>query len=187
MPRLADFASLGQTPAPQTPLSIARVETQPLEFNVRQGPGEAAIRGGKEVAYAGIEMQNRIDTLYAQEATTKAQKVVQALKEDPNDGYTYVRGSDALNPQFLENYAGKFDNSVKSIAETLPNGNSKQIFMNHAQILGLQYTAGLMAHRAGQYEKWADKTENDAIDSAHQMASNSDNSADRDAYIMSMR
>lgn len=187
MPRLPDFTALGQTPSPQAQLSVARVDVSPLEFAVRQGPGEAAIRGGAQIADAGRQMQDRIDTLYAQEATTKAQKVVQALKEDPQHGYAYVHGSDALDPKFLETYSGKFDNSVKSISDSLPNGNARQIFMNHAQVLGLHYTAGLMAHRAGQYEKWADKTENDAIDSAHQMASNSDNAADRDTYITTMR
>src|SRR5258708_38344508 len=97
MARIPDFASLGTTPPPQAPLSVARVDVSPLEFTVRQGPGEAAIRGGREVASAGIQMQEHIDTLSAEDRYNNLIKVANDLKVAPQNGFGNVKASVGTN------------------------------------------------------------------------------------------
>src|SRR5260221_14768241 len=129
-PRLPDFTSLGTTPAPQTPLSIARVETQPLEFNVRQGPGEAAIRGGREIAAAGIQMQDHIDTLRAEDAYNQLIQKRTELEASPDNGFVNVKGSAAIDRKFYNDYNRRFVDAATGIETGLSTDNQKQIFLN---------------------------------------------------------
>jgi hypothetical protein len=185
--RLPDFTSLGQTPAPQTPLSVARVETQPLEFNVRQGPGEAAIRGGQQITHAGIQMQDRIDTLHAEDAYNKLLQTRTELESSPESGFSIVKGSAAIDRKFYDDYSKRFADATTGIAGTLPTGQSKQLFMNRAQVASAQYQSALLSHMSQQTSAFADNTEKTSVKLEVANASNAPNDAVFDTSLSRIR
>jgi hypothetical protein len=186
-PRLPDFTSLGQAPTPQTPLSVARIETQPLEFNVRQGPGEAAIRGGQQITHAGIQMQDRIDTLRAEEATNKLQDVRTQLEVDPQQGFANVKGSAAIDQKFRDEYSRRFESAQKTISDTLGNANQQQMFNNRAAVLRHQYDSSLFTHMSQQTSAFADNTEKATVQVELNNASNAPNDAAFDTSMVRVR
>lgn len=187
MPRLPDFTSLGQTPAPQTPLSVARVETQPLEFNVRQGPGEAAIRGGEQVTHAGIQMQDRLDTLHAEDAYNKLIQTRTELEASPDSGFANVKGSAAIDKKFYDDYSKRFSDAATGIAGTLPTEQSKQLFMNRAQVANSQYQSSLLSHMSQQTSAFADNTEKTSVHLEVANASNARSDAEFDTSLSRIR
>lgn len=187
MPRLPDFASLGQTPAPQTPLSIARVETQPLEFNVRQGPGEAAIRGGRDVAAAGIQMQDHIDTLRAEDAYNQLIQKRTELEVSPDNGFVNVNGSAAIDSKFYNDYNRRFVDAATGIEGGLSTDNQKQLFRNRAAVASAQYQSSLMQHMSQQTSAFADNTEKTTVKLEVDNASNAPNDAAFDTSLTRIR
>lgn len=187
MARIPDFTSLGATPAPQTPLSVARVDTQPLEFEVRQGPGEAMMRGGKEVSDAGIQMQDRIDTLKAEDAYNKLLATKNELETSPDKGFVNVKGSSAIDKGFYDGYTKQFSDATTGIAGTLANGNQRQLFMNRAQVAGSQYQSALLSHMSQQTSAFADNTEKTSVHLETVNASNAPNDAAFDTSLTRIR
>src|SRR5438552_11546660 len=124
-PRLPDFAALGNTPSPQAPLSVARIDVSPLEFTVRQGPGEAAVRGGAQIANAGAQMQEHIDTLRAEDAYNQLIQKRTELEVSPEIGFANVKGSGAMDRKFYDDYNRRFTEAAAGIEGALVTPNQK--------------------------------------------------------------
>lgn len=186
-PRLPDFTALGQTPSPQAPLSVARVDVSPLEFAVRQGPGEAAIRGGAQLASAGIQMQEHIDTLRAEDAYNQLIQRRTELESSPEIGFANVKGSAAIDRKFYDDYNRRFVDSTTAIESTLATPNQKQLFKNRAAVAGAQYQSTLLHHMSQQTSAFADNTEKATVQLEVSAASNAKSDAEFDTSMTRIR
>lgn len=187
MARLPDFTSLGTTPAPQAPLGVARVDVSPLEFTVRQGPGEAAIRGGAQLANAGAQMQEHIDTLRAEDAYNQLIQRRTELEASPEIGFANVKGYSAIDRKFYEDYNRRFTDSATAIENTLSTPNQKQLFKNRAAVAGAQYQSSLLTHMSQQTSAFADNTEKATVKLEVANASNAKSDAEFDTSMTRIR
>jgi hypothetical protein len=187
MARLPDFTSLGTTPAPQAPLGVARVDVSPLEFTVRQGPGEAAIRGGAQLANAGAQMQEHIDTLRAEDAYNQLIQRRTELEASPEIGFANVKGYSAIDRKFYEDYNRRFTDSATAIENTLSTPNQKQLFKNRAAVAGAQYQSALLTHMSQQTSAFADNTEKATVKLEVANASNAKSDAEFDTSMTRIR
>lgn len=187
MARLPDFTSLGTTPAPQAPLGVARVDVSPLEFTVRQGPGEAAIRGGAQLANAGAQMQEHIDTLRAEDAYNQLIQRRTELEVSPEIGFANVKGYSAIDRKFYEDYNRRFTDSATAIENTLTTPNQKQLFKNRAAVAGAQYQSSLLTHMSQQTSAFADNTEKATVKLEVANASNAKSDAEFDTSMTRIR
>ena len=187
MARIPDFATLGTTPPPQAPLSVARVDVSPLEFTVRQGPGEAAIRGGAQIASAGIQMQEHIDTLSAEDRYNNLIQGANDLKVSPENGFENVKGSDAIDQKFYKNYMDRFVNLASKQEGTLSNDAQKGLFRQRASVAASQYQSALLTHMSQQTSAFADNTEKASVQLEVNNASNARTDADFDTSMTRIR
>ena len=93
------------------------------------------------------EIQN--DTLMAEDALNQY-RASQIDLTVGQEGFTKVRGKDAVNTPLLENYEKRLTKSKNDIAATLKNDNQREIFERRSQIPTLQFTESLKRHKAGE-------------------------------------
>ncbi len=89
------------------------------------------------------------DTLMAEDAMNqyRASQIEHTVGQE---GFTKVRGKDAVNTPLLENYEKRLAKSKNDIAATLKNDNQREIFERRSQIPTLQFTESLKRHKAGE-------------------------------------
>lgn len=167
MATLPGDSGLGSNPSPQPSGGVARVDVPSPRQAMETG---SIISGaGGELQQAGqiIDAANaKQDSISAMDAANRLQEQVMSLKQDPDDGYSNKKGNDVVGPQFIQNYKDRFDLAQQGISDSLQNDRQKQIFQQHAQVLGLQYQSGLYQYQSQATQQFNQQTRQNTIDLA---------------------
>lgn len=160
--RIPDTSAFGADPVPQPTLSVA--SWQPQQSNI-----------GREISGAGRDIQDAADTIAETNlrqdsivAQSKANALTGAVAELQNgeNGYSTVRGSNAVGAKFLGDYTTRFGSQLDAIRSTIDSPAQQRIFDAHAQVIATQYRAGLLQHQAVETDKFNAQTEDDTINLA---------------------
>jgi hypothetical protein len=87
------------------------------------------------------------DTARAEDGFNRLREQQHELTQGP-DGFTRLKGTDALKPDLLNEWTTKFDDRAKSIEDSLENGEQKQAFRKRAGFARQQYTGAFYQHTA---------------------------------------
>lgn len=87
-----------------------------------------------------------------------------------DQGYTNLRGGNAVNRPLLKDYGQAFDKSAADIANTLGNDNQKRAFALRAAGARLQLSEGIMRHVEQESTEYAKSTLDGTVTSETQLA-----------------
>ena len=153
MPRLPSVQDL-QRPTPQVVRGTVapRVLTPTgAESQALQQAGQRVFAGSNVVLQAVQEQQERKDHLYAEDAWTKLRQKELELTFGEN-GFTKKQGSNALTPDFREEYVNQFDTVAEDISAGLLNDRQRGLFKSRAAVSKIQYEENLLKHTAKEHE-----------------------------------
>lgn len=150
--------SAGERPTP-------RLGEAPGHLQVR-GPGEGVARGfellSQDLGRAGEELyratkveEGRINDLRAEEAFTKLRERQLYLSIDQTQGFTQVKGSDAVSRPLLSEYGKRFQDAETEIATGLSNDEQRQAFKKRADVSRLQFNEEILRHLAREGDVYA--------------------------------
>lgn len=116
--------------------------------------GNALEQAGGTYDVIQRQMVDRANSLRVDDAYNKAQETALRLQHDPKDGYTTLKGFDALNresgqPLAVE-YTGRLDKSISDIASTLGNDRQRELFNKQVNNLRTQFLGGAMRYEGDQ-------------------------------------
>lgn len=165
---------------PQLPgeLAIQPREPQPNMRLVRVNPAPPADVGpGVEAIGRSVEgLSNDIFRAQQQTDAVRAEDAFNQLRQKQIDltygdqGYTHLKGGNAVNRPLLRDYGTEFDNTAAELASGLGNDNQRRMFAQRAAIAGLQLREGIMAHVAQEDTSYAKSTLQGTIDTESQVA-----------------
>jgi soluble lytic murein transglycosylase len=128
-----------------------------------QGLGQA----GDAIAQITLDVQRQANALVTDNAVNKAKETALRLAYDKSQGFTSLRGYDALNrpdgKPLADEYGAKFDEAVKVLAGDLKNHEQREAFAAQA----LQIRTGLVAqaiqHETAQFREYNLSTQEGTI------------------------
>jgi hypothetical protein len=126
-------------------------------------------QAGNELQQAGDILKNyqdKQDNIVALDAVNRLKEASINLAQDPDNGYTNVKGNAVVGPQFVKQYQDRFEQQQGSIANSLANDNQRSLFAQHAEVVGLSYQSDLLHHQAKETQVFNTQTRSDTIDLA---------------------
>lgn len=154
VPRL-QRPTVAPTAAPNVQLQNAQTADL-LTINARQQQqfGAAASAAGGVMERVRYEATEQANALRVDDALNKAQEQAIRLQHDPAEGYTALKGYDALNRDsgqpLADEFTGRLDTDFSTIAETLGNDRQRQMFQMKANNLRTQFLNGAMQYEGQQ-------------------------------------
>lgn len=156
MAKLPDpSTALGERPSPRAVTGIARYRTE----QGSEAIGNALADAGGDIEQAGTQLyraqkieQDRVDTLRAEEAFSKMRQKQLDLSFGPENGFTNVKGSEAVSRPMLPEWTKKFDDEQKALADTLGNDAQREKFSRRATLSRMQFGDDIVRHMANQRE-----------------------------------
>lgn len=155
MAKLPDVTALGERPSPAAVTGVARYRTEQGSEDV----GNAITVAGGDVDHAATQLyraqkveQDRVDTLRAEEAFSKLREKQLDLSIGPENGFTNVKGSEAVSRPMLPEWNKKFDDEQKLLADSLGNDAQRYKFAHRATLSRMQFGDDILHHMANQRE-----------------------------------
>lgn len=135
-----------------------------------QQAGRGVMALGETLNKQAIDAQNEANQIRVNDALNKAVEAKLRRTYDPKEGYSNLRGNDALtrpdgkalDEEFLEKYSA----DLSGIEEGLGNDAQKQAFREQAGRMAVQFRAGILQHRDGEYKKYSDSVNKGTVDVA---------------------
>lgn len=127
-----------------------------LNISARQTEqfGNALGAAGGTLDVIQRQMIDRANALRVDDAYNQAQEQALRLQHDPKDGYTSLKGFDALNRQsgqpLAMEYTGRLDQSISDIASKLGNDRQREMFNKQVNNLRTQFLGGAMKYEGDQ-------------------------------------
>lgn len=143
-------------------------------------PGEAMFQVGRQTVNEADQMwqrvqveQKKLDTLRAEEAlnTLRQQQIDMTVGEE--NGFVKKRGSEAVNGELFKTYSNQFNDKIKLIEGQLGNPEQKQMFMQRANMLGMEFQQDLLRHIQGERKTYDHQVLQGTIDVETRKASES--------------
>ncbi|RYF62606.1 MAG: hypothetical protein EOO29_45720, partial [Comamonadaceae bacterium] len=139
-----------QNPQSADLLSIGARQTQQLG-QAMSGMGE----GLERLRYEAVEQAN---ALRVDDALNMAQESAIRLQHDPKEGYSQLKGYDALNRgdgvPLPDEYGGKFDKRLGEIESTLGNDKQRQMFRMRANNMRTRFVGEAWGYVDGQQQRY---------------------------------
>jgi soluble lytic murein transglycosylase len=144
------------------PLSNAKVESSAspgMLANSQAGDlGRAVESVGETINKYAIEQQQLANQVRVDDALNKAKEAQLALTFDPKQGYTNLKGVDALQRpdgrQLSDEYGDKLNQSISQISSSLSNNAQRRAFELHANDLRTQFRGQLLKHESDQFNDY---------------------------------
>jgi hypothetical protein len=143
-------------------------------FNIEQQAklGQTGMALGQELARIQIAEQNQINQTRVNDALNKAVETRLKLTYDRTDGYTALQGEAALNrpdgKPLDEEYAGRFQQQVDTLAQGLGNETQRREFLQQATQMGLQLRAGIQQYVAREQNAYDLSVQDGTVKTAQQ-------------------
>ncbi|MDM0072077.1 transglycosylase SLT domain-containing protein [Variovorax sp. J31P207] len=116
--------------------------------------GDAMVSAGASYDIVQRQLVDRANALRVDDALNQATERALRLQHDPKDGYTALKGYDALNrPDGLplaEEYTGKLDTEFSNIAAGLGNDRQREMFNQRANNIRTQFLGNALQHTGQQ-------------------------------------
>lgn len=121
------------------------------------------VNAGLEIVYRQAKVEeDRVNTLRAEEAFTKLRDQQLELSIG-TDGFTTLKGSQALNRPVLKEWGKRFDDAERGILEGLANDDQRRKFKQRSQVARLQFNEDVMRHLAREGDVYAKEVFDGAI------------------------
>lgn len=145
MAKIPDYTALGQTPAPVPESKVVNATIRPVE-PYPAGEGMVAL-GHAEQNFAADLMheQGRQDNLRAESAWTNL-RIQQNELSYGKDGFTQIKGQDAVSQPLMKIYGDKLATASSQIAGGLDNENQRTMFAQRAGISSMQMKEDILKH-----------------------------------------
>ena len=158
VPRLASL-SIAPSAAPNIQLQNANTaDLTTIGPRQAQQFGNALGGAGTALEQARYQATEQANALRVDDALNQAQERAIRLQHDPKDGYTTLKGYDALNREggqpLAEEFTAKLDTQFGEIAGTLGNERQKQMFQMRANNLRTQFLGGALQYEGAQQKEY---------------------------------
>ena len=137
----------GGTPSPGRATDAAARGMQEL--------GRQIELGSEEIYRAQKLEEDRVNTLRAEEAYTKLRERQLDLSIGEENGYTKLKGSEAVTRPILTEWSKRFEDAEREIATGLTNDVQRQKFKQRSGVALLQYKEGILHHLAKEGDSYA--------------------------------
>ncbi len=165
VPTLDQFSvapSGGNLPGVSSP-PVQDFGSQQLEQTGRAISKVGAVGG--EIFQRELQEMNQ---LRVDEAVNRAKEIQAQMTFDPNKGYSFVKGRDALEPvdglSLADRYSGDFDKATSAIAEGLGNDAQRRAFAVSAGNMSVSFHNEITRHQAQEFVTYATSTIEGSID-----------------------
>ena len=174
MARLTDPLAT-ERPVAQLPrdLHLVRYEGVPASGAEGRGLeqlGSSVGQGAEEIYRAQKIEEDRINTLGAEDALTKLRNKALDLSVGQDNGFTKIKGADAINKPVMQDWTKKFQDARADIATALPNDAQRIKFGQRADLTELQYKEGILRHLAREQDSFALQSFTGTVKAESQMA-----------------
>lgn len=123
-----------------------------------QQAGAALVGLGGEMEAIRRQMVDQANALRVDDAVNQATERALRLQHDPKDGYTALKGFDALSREsglpLYEEYTGKLDKDINDIASTLGNERQRAMFQMKVNNIRTQFKDGAMVYQGKQADDY---------------------------------
>ena len=151
MPKLPDVTSLGERPVPRPQGGVASYDAG-ADSRARANLGATIYNIGEELhKKAEIERQKNDETL-AEDALNRLRERELDLRYGEKNGFTNIKGMNAVRQPLVQDYSKRFDDSVMEISSSLLNDRQKDLFKKRANVIGSAYKGSLSIHTARERE-----------------------------------
>lgn len=138
-------------------------------FGDPTGPQMAALgQGLVSAARTATYLQDKLDESQARDMTIELGKLQGSLLVDPDKGYLWTKGQNALQarPQALE----AFSNRVQELEDQLQTRRAKQLFRQQAGLRQIEFQQRIDAHAGREAEEYETQSRAAALDQYAQEA-----------------
>ncbi len=125
-------------------------------------PGRATQRMGEQLGAGADELfraqkveEGRVNVLRAEEAFTKLRDQQLDLSIGEKNGFTRVKGSDAVSRPLLTEYGKRFQDVESEISGSLSNDQQRALFKQRADVARLQFSEEILRHLAREGDNYA--------------------------------
>jgi len=151
-----------QTQDRPTPQPVGGFASYRADFGGGEMIGQATTQLGQQIGRAGDELyaqakieQERIDTLKAEEAFTKLRQRQLDLTMGETEGYSRLRGAQAVNTPIFEHYSKKYQDAQLEIENSLKTSDQLAKFRSRASMGFVQFQEGLLRHKNQESDSYA--------------------------------
>jgi len=143
-PRLIES---GRRPAPALDASPAAQGLMDL--------GRQLGAGAEELFRAQKVEEGRVNELRAEDAFTKLRERQLDLSIGEQNGFTKLRGADAVSRPLLTEWGKRFQDAETEIANTLNNDEQRRLFKKRADVSRIQFQEEILRHLAREGDTYA--------------------------------
>ncbi|MEK7765328.1 MAG: hypothetical protein AAB368_03735, partial [bacterium] len=157
MARIIDPSAV-ERPVPRQPGGIARlgvVGPSGAEGQGLQRLSEGLEQGANELYRAQKIEEDRINTLRAEEAFTKLRDRQLDLSYGEDNGFTKLKGAQAVTRPVLKEWTKRFDDAERETAGELSNDEQRTRFKTRSGVARLQYQEEMLRHLAREGDTYA--------------------------------
>jgi hypothetical protein len=168
MARLTD-PSARERPIPQQ-FGVASIPESPAS-NDGQGLialGKSVEKGEDQIYTAQKHEEERINTLRAEDAFSKLRDRQLDLTYGQENGFTKLKGSDAVTKPVLTEWSKRFQDSETAIKADLTNDFQRQKFDKRAEVARLQFKEGILRHLATEGDTYSKEVFDGVVKSEEQ-------------------
>lgn len=121
--------------------------------------GQSMQRAGQQQTQAQLEILQEANQLRVDDALNEAREEALRLQYDPEEGFTNLKGYDALNRpknQPLEaEYASKLEEHLSEVAGSLGNEDQQMRFKEQSTALLARFREGLIQYEGEQFQEYS--------------------------------
>lgn len=174
MARIID-SSAAERPVPTSPRELRTIPYPTISESGAIGKGleslgSSIVSSTNEIYHAQKIEEERINTLSAENATNALRNKALDLSIGDN-GFTKLKGQDAVDKPILTDYTKQFDDARISIAATLTNDAQREKFTQRADLTALQYKESILRHLAREKDTFALQSYTGTLKAESNMAS----------------
>lgn len=170
MPRVPTYDNFQIDPIGLPSARMTATPVQTTATDQAQEMGRQMMGAGGQLAKAALQMQEQIDLSRADEASNKLKEAVLRLTYDDSEGYTKLRGNNALErpdgKSLDEEYGEKLSKYRDEIAAGLGNDAQRAAFMRNASAMQSSFQGSLLKHMADESATYQASVQEGLIDTA---------------------
>jgi hypothetical protein len=130
--------------------------------------GKSVEKGEDQIYTAQKHEEERINTLRAEDAFSKLRDRQLDLTYGQENGFTKLKGSDAVTKPVLTEWSKRFQDSETAIKADLTNDFQRQKFDKRAEVARLQFKEGILRHLATEGDTYSKEVFDGVIKSEEQ-------------------
>lgn len=182
MPRVPTYDNFQVDPIALPAPRLGFTGVQTTASDQAQAMGRQMQGAGEKLNQVALQMQEQINMTRADDASNKLKEAALRLTYDDKDGYTALKGNNALDRPDGKSldleYGEKLKKYTDDIAAGLGNDAQREAFMRNAGAIATNFQGGLLKHMADESKSYQDSVDEGVINtSVRELALSSGNPA----------